>query len=54
MGVAPEFASNAIRISLGWRTAADDIDHLVEAWTALRARTRSLLAGQAGRPAPAA
>jgi cysteine desulfurase len=47
MGVAPELAGSAIRISLGWRTQASDIDHLVEAWAALRARTaiRSDFAG---------
>ena len=54
MGVAPELSKTAIRISLGWRTTADDIDHLVEAWTALRARSRSLSAERAGSPAPAA
>lgn len=54
MGVAPGLANNAIRISLGWRTAPGDIDHLVEAWTALRARAHALVAEQAGRPAPAA
>ncbi len=54
MGVGPELAANAIRISLGWRTAPGDIDHLVDAWTALRARTRNLSAAPAGRPVPAA
>ncbi len=42
MGVAPELTKTAIRISLGWRTTADDIDHLVDSWTELRARSRSL------------
>lgn len=41
MGVAERDAENAIRISLGWSTAAVDIDHLVEAWGALYARTRA-------------
>ncbi len=41
MGVAPEDADCAIRISLGWSTPAADIDHLVEAWGALYARTRA-------------
>lgn len=54
MGAAPELVGSAIRISLGWRTTADDIDHLVEAWTALRARSRSLFADRADSPAPAA
>ena len=54
MGVVPELTKTAIRISLGWRTTADDIDHLVDAWAALRARSRSLFAERAGSPAPAA
>jgi cysteine desulfurase len=41
MGVARETADCAIRISLGWSTSAADIDHLVEAWGALYARTRA-------------
>jgi cysteine desulfurase len=40
MGVPPEAADNAIRISLGWSTQAADIDHLVEAWGRLYARSR--------------
>lgn len=54
MGVAPELANAAIRISLGWRTVPEDIDHLVDTWTALRARTRTSITEQAGRPVPAA
>jgi cysteine desulfurase len=42
MGAAPDEASSAIRISLGWDTQITDIDHLVEAWGALYVR--------AGRP----
>ena len=41
MGVAAGEAECAIRISLGWSTTAADIDHLVEAWGALYARTRA-------------
>ena len=41
MGVATGEAECAIRISLGWSTTAADIDHLVEAWGALYARTRA-------------
>jgi len=41
MGVARGDAESAIRITLGWSTDAADIDHLVEAWTALYARTRA-------------
>jgi cysteine desulfurase len=41
MGVDAATAESAIRISLGWYTAESDIDHLVEAWGALYARTRA-------------
>jgi len=41
MGVPAARAEGAIRISLGWGTDAADIDHLVEAWGALYARTRA-------------
>src|SRR5260370_810784 len=41
MGVPVAEAECAIRISLGWSTAAADIDHLVEAWGAPYARTRA-------------
>jgi len=54
MGVAPELAANAIRISLGWKSRPEDIDHLVEAWTALYARASTSRTGTAGRPRPAA
>jgi cysteine desulfurase len=54
MGVAPGLAANAIRISLGWRSERQDIDHLVEAWTALGARTGASHREAAGRPLPAA
>lgn len=54
MGASAGLAGSAIRISLGWRSSAEDIDHLVDAWTALRARTRHLLVESAGKPVPAA
>jgi cysteine desulfurase len=38
MGASPEAASSAIRVSLGWRSDAADVDHLVEAWSALQGR----------------
>ncbi|GGF32068.1 cysteine desulfurase [Aliidongia dinghuensis] len=47
MGVAPELAATAIRISLGRDTTADDVERLIEAWAALRARSRQ----RAGRSA---
>ncbi len=40
MGVAEDLASCAIRVSLGAATEAADIDRLVAAWGALRARAR--------------
>jgi len=40
MGVAEELAATAIRVSLGPATGADEIDRLVAAWEALRARAR--------------
>ena len=39
MGVAPDLAAATIRISLGRDTTAADIDQLIAAWAALRART---------------
>ncbi len=45
MGVDDADAECAIRISLGWNSRKDDIDRLVEAWSALYARL--------GRRAPA-
>ena len=41
MGIAPEEADCAIRISLGPTTDDADIDHLVEAWSALYRRIRA-------------
>jgi cysteine desulfurase len=40
MGVAPEEAQSAIRISLGWASTEADVDRLVAAWGRLYARTR--------------
>lgn len=40
MGVSPSESACAIRVSMGWNTKADDIDHFVEAWDALWQRTR--------------
>lgn len=41
MGADPALVGGAIRISLGWRTDEQDIDHLLDAWTTLVARARS-------------
>ncbi len=41
MGVPPAEAECAIRVSLGWSTTEADIEHLVDAWGALYARTRA-------------
>jgi cysteine desulfurase len=47
MGATPDEAASAIRISLGWNSRDADVDHLVEAWGALYARTRRSLAASA-------
>jgi cysteine desulfurase len=41
MGVPAAEAECAIRISFGWSSTRADVDHLVEAWGALYARTRA-------------
>jgi cysteine desulfurase len=38
MGVAPELASGAIRISLGWNTTEADIARFIETWNTLLSR----------------
>jgi cysteine desulfurase len=38
MGLPPDIAGATIRISLGWTTTEADIDHFLEAWTALARR----------------
>jgi cysteine desulfurase len=38
MGVAPELASAAIRISLGWSTVPEHIEHFIVVWRRLLAR----------------
>lgn len=47
MGVEPALAVCAVRISLGWTTTAQDVDKLVEAWTALCRRARDRAASAA-------
>ncbi|MFQ5984061.1 MAG: cysteine desulfurase family protein [Alphaproteobacteria bacterium] len=46
MGVPSAEAETAIRVSLGWQTSADDIDRLIEAWSALYARAGERRAGR--------
>jgi len=38
MGVAPELAGAAIRVSLGWNTTAEDIESFLAAWRRIRSR----------------
>ena len=38
MGLAPEIARAAIRVSLGWNTTADHIEHFIAAWRRILAR----------------
>jgi cysteine desulfurase len=44
MGLAPDGAQTAIRISLGWASTDTDVDRLVAAWARLYARTRAAAA----------
>jgi cysteine desulfurase len=46
MGIDPDEAASAVRVSLGWASTRDDVDRFVAAWSSLYARTR--------RPATAA
>jgi len=41
MGLPPELAGNAIRVSLGWTTTAADIEHFITAWDRLAARRKA-------------
>ena len=41
MGVAPELSKAAIRVSLGWNTTAQDIEHFISAWRKISARYQS-------------
>jgi cysteine desulfurase len=38
MSLPPEIAGSAIRVSLGWASAATDVDHFLDAWQAFAAR----------------
>jgi cysteine desulfurase len=50
MGVAPELARGAIRISLGWNTTPEHIEHFKAVWQKLRARLspKSVIPAKAG------
>ena len=41
MGVSPELARAAIRVSLGWSTTTDDIEHFTAAWRRILARHKA-------------
>lgn len=47
MGVPPDLAACAIRISLGWTSGADDIDAFMSPWAGLAAQTRNTKAANA-------
>jgi cysteine desulfurase len=51
MGVDPDEAASAIRISLGWASTPEDVDRFVEAWGRLYARTRRTATDAVVRPA---
>jgi cysteine desulfurase len=42
MGVGPALATSTIRVSLGWSSSEADIEHFLQAWTALYRRYRGL------------
>ncbi len=41
MGVPEAAAREAIRVSLGWATTAEEVDHLVESWSIVYRRTKA-------------
>ena len=49
MGMSERAAGEAIRVSLGWRTTAAEIDAFAAAWNALAARQRAKLTSDARR-----
>ena len=44
MGVSPELASGAIRISLGWNTTSENIEHFTSIWRKLLTRHQAKVA----------
>ncbi len=41
MGVAPALSAAAIRVSLGWNTTAEDIQHFIAVWRKLNQRSKA-------------
>lgn len=41
MGVAPEISEGAIRVSLGWNSTEDDIEHFIAAWRKIASRHKA-------------
>lgn len=41
MGLAPEISSSAIRVSLGWNSTSDDVQHFITVWKHLLERHRA-------------
>ncbi|MGE3871862.1 MAG: cysteine desulfurase family protein [Parvibaculaceae bacterium] len=41
MGVAPDLAGAALRVSLGWTTTAQDIEQFISAWNRIKARRKA-------------
>jgi cysteine desulfurase len=41
MGVAPELAASALRVSLGWTTRLEHIDQFISAWSRIKARRKA-------------
>ena len=41
MGVAPDIAKAAIRVSVGWDTTSDHIDQFIAAWSKILARHKA-------------
>jgi cysteine desulfurase len=41
MGIAPDLAGAAIRVSLGWTNTAEDIDQFISTWRRLKARRKA-------------
>ena len=41
MGFVPEISGAAIRVSLGWNTTSEDIEHFIAVWCRIRARHKA-------------